>query len=95
MDGSQRLIERQESVYSWTFLYLGANQDAIEEGAKLGVDRSRSMTYSGAVADSAYASTATLVNNQRRDVAAGAAPAAARDRSGFTDADRARAMPEV
>jgi len=31
------LIEQQERVHGWTFMYMGANQDAIEVGADLGV----------------------------------------------------------
>jgi hypothetical protein len=42
----KELIERQESVDEWTFMYLGANQDAIEVGQGLGIARERSMTYS-------------------------------------------------
>ncbi|WP_197510642.1 hypothetical protein [Tessaracoccus coleopterorum] len=31
------LIEQQEGSWSWTFSYLGANQDAIEVGASIGI----------------------------------------------------------
>lgn len=42
----QEMVAHQENVYGWHVLYLGANQDAIEVGARLGVRRGSSMTYS-------------------------------------------------
>src|SRR6476659_9011706 len=36
-DQVKQLIERQTDVYQWQFLYLGADQDAIEVGARIGV----------------------------------------------------------
>ena len=44
------LIEQQEQQYQWTFMYLGANQDAIEVGASIGIHRDRSLTYNPAAA---------------------------------------------
>jgi hypothetical protein len=38
-------IEHQTKNYGWEFRYLGANQDAITTGEKIGVDNSRSATY--------------------------------------------------
>jgi len=38
-------IKEQTEVYSWEFVFLGANQDAIHVGGMLGIDKSRSMTY--------------------------------------------------
>ena len=42
----KELIEQQTRDYGWQFLYLGADQDAIEEGAKMGFAAGKSMTYS-------------------------------------------------
>lgn len=39
------MITHQTDVYKWEFVYLGANQDAIKEGAKLGIDLGHSMSY--------------------------------------------------
>lgn len=39
------MVQRQEHEFGWQVLYLGANQDAIEVGSKLGVSADRSMTY--------------------------------------------------
>jgi hypothetical protein len=41
------LVRQQTTTYSWEFLDMGADQDAIEVGASLGVQANRSMTYSG------------------------------------------------
>ena len=72
------LIEQQEQTYGWTFMYMGANQDAIEVGASLGVARDRSLTYAGpkvAAAMGAYsASVGTLRRGRRRRGAGGAGP---------------------
>lgn len=38
-------VRRQIEEYGWQVLYLGANQDAIAEGRKLGVPSASSMTY--------------------------------------------------
>lgn len=41
----KELVEHQTTAYSWQFLYMGADQDAIEVGASLGVSRDHSVTY--------------------------------------------------
>ena len=39
------MITHQTDKYSWQFLFLGANQDAIGEGMSLGISAKHSMTY--------------------------------------------------
>lgn len=39
------MIQHQSIVYKWEFIYLGANQDAIQVGATFGITRERSMSY--------------------------------------------------
>lgn len=41
----RKMVELQEKIYSWDFVYLGANQDALLEGEKFGNQRSKSLTY--------------------------------------------------
>lgn len=82
------LITERESFSGWTFLYLGANQDAIEVGASLGVPASRSMTYDGAAAPAAYAAVGASVSRGRRAAAAGAAAADLQAAVGFTEEER-------
>jgi hypothetical protein len=40
------MISHQQSKYSWEFIFLGANQDAISTGCSLGISVGKSMTYS-------------------------------------------------
>ena len=80
------VIARQERDYSWDFVFLGANIDAVAVGQGLGFAADKSLTYAttdGGVA-SAMASTTSYVS--RRRAAPVAAPVA-----GFSDADRAGA----
>lgn len=41
----QRLIERQKKYYSWEFLFLGANIDAIKTAGHIGIDARRAVNY--------------------------------------------------
>ncbi len=40
-----KMLKHQEQKYNWEFMYLGANQNAIQEGAKFGMMGSKSMSY--------------------------------------------------
>jgi hypothetical protein len=85
------LIEQHEQVYDWTFMYMGANQDAIEVGASLGVARDRSLTYAGpkiAAAMGAYSASGGTI---REAVAAGAPVEQARRRAAYSDEQRKKA----
>lgn len=44
-DQVQKMVRNQEDQYGWQVLYLGANQDAIQVGSRLGVSTDRSLTY--------------------------------------------------
>ncbi|MGW9416972.1 hypothetical protein ACWGRS_04835 [Cellulosimicrobium funkei] len=90
------LVTEREEQFGWTFLYMGANQDAIEVGASLGVKRERSLTYDTANVDQAYAATSRGMAGMRTAMAAGAPPAAARDQHAvYTEADRTAAAAPV
>lgn len=39
-----KMIQHQQDVYKWTFLFLGANQDAIASAARMGIARANSST---------------------------------------------------
>lgn len=39
------MIKLQRDVYSWKFVFLAANQDAIEAGKTMGISEKHSMTY--------------------------------------------------
>lgn len=76
-------IQEQTDQYSWTFMYLGANQDAIQAGAGLGVATANSLTYN-----------ASPVGAQ--NVFAAASAATTRSRSGtfagYTEQERSEAV---
>ena len=82
------LIEQQEQVYGWTFMYMGANQDAIEVGASLGVARDRSLTYAGPKVAAAMGAYSASVGTIREAVAAGAPVEQARRRAAYSDEQR-------
>jgi uncharacterized protein YegL len=42
----KNMIETQKNVYNWQFTFLGANQDAILAGSRLGVGLEQSADYS-------------------------------------------------
>ena len=65
------LIQQQTQTYGWEFLYMGADQDAIEVGTGLGVPAARSMTYSRSASRAAMASTSARVGRVRAARAAG------------------------
>ena len=39
------LVEQQTRQWGWQFMYMGADQDAVEVGTSLGVPAAQSMTY--------------------------------------------------
>ena len=61
------MIAHQRSKYSWEFVFLGANQDAIAVGASMGIPAASSMTYAATAAGTAstFASTSNYVSNLR------------------------------
>lgn len=52
----KEMIEHQQSKYSWTFMFLGANMDAVDEASKIGIDKSFAKTYTNSAVgvDSVY-----------------------------------------
>ena len=83
------LVELQTKVYGWTFLYMGADQDAVEVGAGLGIAAGSSITYSRGKAKEAMAMAAGKIGGLRAERMAN--PAAAMP--AFTDEER-RALAE-
>ena len=87
-DRIKALIEQQSHAYGWQFLYLGADQDAIEEGAKMGFAAGKSMTYSRGKARDAIGHLSKNVGSYREAVAGGAAPVAAQALTDFSQEQR-------
>jgi hypothetical protein len=61
------MIKRQREVYYWEFIYLAANQDAISEGIKLGINIKDSYDFmpTGVGVRTAYACMANTVAGYR------------------------------
>jgi hypothetical protein len=78
------LIQQQTQTYGWEFLYMGADQDAIEVGTGLGVPATRSVMYSRGSSRAAMASTSAVVGRVRAARAAGLSAADV----GYSDAER-------
>jgi hypothetical protein len=74
------LITQQRDLYSWNFIFLGANIDAVQVGGRIGVPMATAMTYS---ADDDVAVHATYGSVGREML--GARSGRAMD---FTDEDR-------
>jgi len=83
LDQISAMIREQRDKYSWDFVFLGANQDAIKTGAAMGVPRGSAMSYSTSRAG--MAATMAAVSNYVGSYRAGAAPA-------FSAEQRAAAM---
>ena len=39
------MINHQRQAYSWEFIFIGANQDAIQTGSAMGIPAAQSLTY--------------------------------------------------
>lgn len=77
----KEMIERQTNDYSWTFTFLGANQDAILEAGKIGITRDAALTYAGQNVKAAFAVASASTSTLRSGGG-----------YGYSAGDRARAM---
>lgn len=79
----KEMIEHQQSVYGWTFFFLGANQDAVTTGTALGFNVGQTLTFNaterGTIAS--YDTICRALSSTRSG-----------DTYAFTDADRADAV---
>jgi hypothetical protein len=79
------LVEQQTNAFNWTFMYMGADQDAIEVGESLGIKRDHAVTYGRSKSAAAMATASGKIAKLR--AARLAAPAAAME--AFTADERA------
>lgn len=63
--GVKALIAKQEQEFNWTFVFLAANQDAIQTGATYGFGANTSMTYDSANVGATYATLSHKVTATR------------------------------
>ncbi len=61
----KKLVEKQESDFSWNFVFLGANMDAMDEGMQMGVTRGSTLTYDPNNIPVAMASVSAYATNYR------------------------------
>lgn len=64
-DGVKALVERQRSQWQWEFIFLGANMDAVQEAASVGIPQKSSLTFDEANARDAYSMTSNYVSTLR------------------------------
>lgn len=84
-----QLIIQQRSIYSWQFVFLAANQDAIATAANIGIDAAQALTFADSPAG--VKNTFEALNTQVADVRsrkAAGMPAAPLD---FTPEQRSKA----
>lgn len=48
-DQIKQMIEHQQNVYKWTFIYIGNNVDSFDEAAKLGVYAQNTANFCGGI----------------------------------------------
>lgn len=58
----KEMIEHQRSKYGWTFIFIGAEQDAITAARKLGIPQETSLRYEGAATTDMFTATADMVS---------------------------------
>lgn len=59
------LVEQQTNEHGWEFLYMGADQDAVEIGKQLGVKAEQSVTYARGKSRQAWAAASGNVRGYR------------------------------
>jgi hypothetical protein len=79
------LVEQQTEQYGWQFLYMGADQDAIEVGRNIGIRPEHAVSYGRAKSQDVMTSASAKIAEYRTAKAGGdlAAPMPA-----FTDEER-------
>ncbi|HKP29049.1 MAG TPA: vWA domain-containing protein [Gemmatimonadales bacterium] len=65
----REMIQHQESVYKWDFVYLGANVDAFAESEAMGFATGKAGSFRPGMMRQAYAASAGMIN-QMRELAA-------------------------
>lgn len=59
--GVREMIERQETVYGWTFIFMGADQDAVTAGADVNIPSQTSYSFASANTAQAWTNTSGMV----------------------------------
>lgn len=80
------MIKHQTSIYNWEFVFLGANQDAINEANSIGINMKNAINYSHS--SKGYANTFNILSST-----IASCRSCGNDIS-FSDKDREKAMEE-
>lgn len=80
------MITEQTDTYKWNFIFLGANMDAIQAGAQMGISMANSMSYMASSAGTAnsYSAITRVVSNYKSGASVSL--------DCFTDEDRSKSM---
>lgn len=93
LDQINALVKQHRDQWNWMFVYLGANQDAIQVATSMGMNTNSAVTYRGGPGgQSAYVASGEMVTNTRRKVGGGMSTSAAVASAGYTDKDRENAL---
>jgi hypothetical protein len=65
-DCVKALITQQREQYNWSFMFLGANIDAVKVGGRIGVPKASSLTYNANDDDAVHSSYATAAREMVR-----------------------------
>lgn len=76
----KEMIMRQQEQFGWTFVFIGANQDAFAAAGSMGIPMASTANYAGSATMDAFASTSNMVS---RGAGGGA--------YGFTEGERSAA----
>ena len=75
------LVEQQRSQWQWEFVFLGADMDAVQEGASVGIPQTSSLTFDKTNAREAYSMASDWVSTVRKG-----------GRAAFSEEDRKSAV---
>lgn len=87
-DAVNRLITQQREAYNWEFIFLGADMDAVEVGARMGMDRKYAMTYD----KNSYEGNRAAYRMSSAKISRARMAGSLADDDGFSVAERAAAM---
>lgn len=85
------ILRHQQEAYGWGVLYMGCNQDALKEGAAVGVATASSLSFdsSNTGAHVAYAASSSALRRQSESLLRGESATLS-----YTDEERRQANPE-
>jgi hypothetical protein len=82
------MINEREEADGWTFLFMGADQDAIAAASKMGIARDQALSFAADRAQGAWVAMSSAIGTVRESRKAGHSAAAAKRNAAFTDEQR-------